>query len=273
MRFLSIRRAATVALLVTPGLLCGCGGVAGFRQTDSDGGTGTGSGNEAGGNATDGNHSDGNAIDGSSSDDSETDENVGDGAVSVADGAVGVDGIYRSCPPVALTQSYADPNVGFSLRYPASWSGGSCGVTSNSCAVFTSYSYLPSPASTPITGEARVNTSTGTTAVDMADLERRLNENASGVPSAVVRRFTLGGEPAIAWWFRATPAQPGCAAPVWQDAANGAGCQVDTGPDFIVIRLDAAKGLSIIQLVGSARINAPDQIFCDIQAIAASLSP
>ena len=49
----------------------------------------------------------------------------------------------------------------------------------------------------------------GITAVDTADLERRLNEFASGYPSAVVRRFTLGGEPAIAWWFRATPAARG----------------------------------------------------------------
>jgi len=102
----------------------------------------------------------------------------------------------------------------------------------------------------------------GITAVDTADLERRLNEFASGYPSAVVRRFTLGGEPAIAWWFREPPASRGCSP-----------CTADTGPDVINIELDAAKGLSMIQIIGSARINAPDQIFCEIQAILASLSP
>jgi len=76
MRFFSIGRAATVALLVTLGPLGGCGVAAGARQTDSDGGSGTGGGNEAGGNSTDGNESDANATGGNSTGDSETGENA-----------------------------------------------------------------------------------------------------------------------------------------------------------------------------------------------------
>jgi hypothetical protein len=183
-----------------------------------------------------------------------------DSALPAADGAVGVGGIYKSCPPVTLTQSYTDPDDGFSVGYPASWSGAS--VASNSYALSASYSYVPTGASTSMAAVAQVTTLTGKTALDMADVQRMLNDMVSGFPSAVVRRFTLGGEPAIAWWYDTPPAQAGCSA-----------CQPDPGPDFIVIGVGTAKGLSVFQLGGSARVDAPDPIFCDIQAIEASLSP
>ena len=51
------------------------------------------------------------------------------------------------------------------------------------------------------------------------------------------------------------------------------GCDGDPGPDYIRINLAIALGgREILQVNGSARITAVAQVFCDIQAIEASVT-
>lgn len=183
-----------------------------------------------------------------------------DGALVGWDGATdgGVVDIYRSCAPVALTQHYADPTR-FTLDYPARWTG--LPAATNSYAFTAPYSYVPTGSSMPTTALASVTTLTGTTATDAANVQRFLQDRVSGYPVAVVRRFATGGGPAIAWWYREAPATCGvCMGPP------------DPGPDLIFISVAASHGLDIVVVSGYARINAPAQTFCDIQAIESSLA-
>jgi hypothetical protein len=76
------------------------------------------------------------------------------------------------------------------------------------------------------------------------------------------REHTLGGHPAVSYWERVTPAAPGCE-----------GCNGDPGPDIIQIHLVVGMGgREILDVVGSARVTAAQQVFCDIQAIEASFA-
>ena len=82
----------------------------------------------------------------------------------------------------------------------------------------------------------------------------------AGVASVTTLK-QLGGLPASAFWVETPPVQPGCA-----------GCPMDPGPDFITIGVAVADGKTVFELTGSARMNAPASIFCDIQQTEASLS-
>jgi hypothetical protein len=164
------------------------------------------------------------------------------------------------CAPASLTQSFANAAQHFTLAYPSTWQSGNGGA-SNQDSIWREYAYVPTGSTTPKNEQVTVFAQWGVTATDANDVQRRLNDMVSGYPNAVVRRYTIGGAPAIAWWYDTPPAQPGCM-----------GCQGDPGPDFIEIGVGAARGLAIFQIYGRARINAPDDVFCEMQAIEGSLA-
>ncbi len=167
-------------------------------------------------------------------------------------------GPYGSCAAVALASTYVDP-IGFELGFPSAWSGQPSAT--NAYTLGRSYSYVPTGASTPLEAIAQVMTTTGSTARDEADVTRMLEDKVSGYPDADVHRFTIDGRPAISWWYEEAPPQPGCY-----------GCAADPGPNFVRVNVATAKGLAIIEARGGARVNAAEEVFCEIQAIEASLS-
>jgi hypothetical protein len=188
-----------------------------------------------------------------------------DGAAAGPDGAAtantGVSGIYKTCAPVPLTQSLTNAEQHFSLGYPSTWQSGSGGA-SNENDIWRTYAYVPTGSTTPTSTQLTVAAQWGETATDANDVQRMLNDMVSGYPSASVRRFSIGGAPAIAWWFDTPPAQPGCSC----------NADPDPGPDFIEVGVGAARGLAILQVSARARVDAPDEVFCEIQAIEASLT-
>jgi hypothetical protein len=186
-----------------------------------------------------------------------------DGASSIGDetsvdAGGGVIGIYKNCGTVALTQRYNGPG-GFTLDYPAGWTGSA--AASNSYEFEATYSYLPTGSSVPSANMAVVTTLTGGTATDATDVQTILASEPSGFPGALVRWFTIGTAPAAAWWYEAAPAVCG-------ECAGSA----DPGPDLIHISVAAADGLDIVEIHGYARVDAPEETFCDIQAIEGSLA-
>jgi hypothetical protein len=176
-------------------------------------------------------------------------------AAMVTDG--GVSGIYRSCPAIALTQTHSDPHL--TLHYPADWTGAA--VASNSYGISAPYAYVPTGSSTPSTESASVATFTGSTLNAGEDAQTAVAQTPSGYPDAVIRRFTIGGEPAAAWWYEYPPAQCG--------ACPGPG---DPGPDYIAIGVSAVHGTDLVEVDGHARIDAPDSVFCAMESIEASLT-
>jgi hypothetical protein len=186
----------------------------------------------------------------------------GDGSSALGDGASddggGVIGIYNSCAPVVLTQDYTGPG-NFTLDYPAGWTGSV--AAANSYEFEAPYSYLPTGSSVPATDMAVVTTLTGETATDAADVQRALADGPSAFPGAVVHWFAIGSNPAVAWWYTEAPPICGeCSGPV------------DPGPDLLHIAETAVDGLDIVQINGYARLDAPVETFCEIQAIEASLA-
>jgi hypothetical protein len=176
---------------------------------------------------------------------------------SGADASGGVNGIYKACPAVTLTQHYVDP-AGFTLDYPSTWTESSSDATTYA---FTEpYSYLPTGSPKASAEEARILAFVGTDS-DTMTAAQAPDQYAACCPNDVVRKFTINGRPAVAWWYDQPPAQCG--------ACPGPG---DPGPDLISINLAVANGRTVIQLNASARANAPDDIFCQIQAIEASLT-
>jgi hypothetical protein len=173
----------------------------------------------------------------------------------------GVAGIYKSCAPDSLTETLTEAAAHFSLGYPSTWKA-STGSMSNQDAISRDYSYVPTGASTPTSTTVSVFAQWGETATDAADVQRMLNDMVSGFPpSTTVRRFTIGGAPAIAWWLEVAPGQAGCM-----------GCTADPGPDSVEIGVGASRGLAILQVYATVRINAGDDVFCDVEAIEASLA-
>jgi len=186
----------------------------------------------------------------------------GDAASPSADGSSddsgGAIGMYKSCAPVTLTQQYTGPG-NFVLEYPAGWTGAASAA--NSYAFTAPYSYLPTGSSVPVLGTAYVTTLTGETATDGADVQRFLAQGPSAFPGAVVSWFAIGSNPAIAYWYMEAPAICG--------ECQGPG---DPGPDIVHIHVATADGLAIVEIDGYAHADAPDDTFCDIQAIEASLA-
>ncbi len=183
-----------------------------------------------------------------------TSSNATDGG---ADAPGGVNGIYKTCAAVKLTQHYVDP-AGFTLDYPSSWTESSSDATTYA---FTApYSYLPTGSPKASTEDARILAFVGTDG-DAMTAAQAPDQYAACCPNDVVRKFTIDGRPAVAWWYDQLPAQCG--------ACPGPG---DPGPDLISINLAVANGLTVVQLNASARVDAPDDIFCQIQAIEASLT-
>jgi hypothetical protein len=189
-----------------------------------------------------------------------TGSDAGPGSDGGAGTGTGADGIYKSCAPVLLPQTLTNAAQHFTLGYPSTWQAGA-GSASNQDIIWRSYSYVPTGSTAPTSAQVNVAAQWGETATSASDVQRMLDDMVSGFPSATVRRFTIGGAPAIAWSYEVPPAQPGCQ-----------GCMGDPGPDLIVMGVGAARGLSIYQVYASVRINAATDVFCDVQAIEASLA-
>lgn len=176
---------------------------------------------------------------------------------SGADAPGGVNGLYKTCLAVTLMQHYVDP-AGFTLAYPSSWTESSSNPTTYA---FTApYSYLPTGSAKPNTVNAQILAFVGTDS-DATTAAQSLDQYAACCPNGVVRKFAISGRPAVAWWYDQPPPQCG--------ACQGPG---DPGPDLISINLAVANGRTVVQLNASARADAPDDIFCQIQAIDASLT-
>jgi hypothetical protein len=166
--------------------------------------------------------------------------------------------IYGNCAGVAskvVAGSHTDP-VGYVYSWPDGWNGATSGGLFT---VSAPYSYVPTGSSTPKDATAYIESQTSTSASDADALA--LVAHPYGGSEGAVRSFTVGGRPASAFWVRIPPVQPGCA-----------GCPMDPGPDFITIGVAVANGKTVFELTGSARSNAPDAIFCDIQQTEASLA-
>ena len=178
-------------------------------------------------------------------------------APSVANDA-GVNGIYRSCGPVALPKTYTDSLL--SLRYPSDWTGSA--LASNEYGLASApYSYLPTGQTAPAKESALVKWLTGETINPGSAPEMVVVQNPSGYPGAVVRQFQIDGEAAAAWWYEFPPAECG--------ECPGPG---DPGPDYIAIGVSAVHGNSLVEIDGMVRIDAPDAAFCAVQAVEASLA-
>lgn len=173
----------------------------------------------------------------------------------------GVESIYRQCTAFdpALSETYTS-DFALRLQYPSTWTGAQS--ARNAYTLSAPYDYVPANDTTPRSTRANVSIAWENTARDEADVQRMLDSYASTVGSGwPVRYFSIDGHPAVAYAYEHPPYQLGCE-----------NCPVDPGPNFAVIGVATADGLSIIDVNGSARVNAPDAIFCEIQAIEASIS-
>jgi hypothetical protein len=180
-----------------------------------------------------------------------SDASLEDGKTSSGPGVVG---IYSECSPIALDKTYASPK-GFSFSYPSGWDHDPSievyGLT-------TSYSYLPTGESSTVTTTAIVGlTLEGPNNNSMIALEQVLG----AYPGAVSSSFEVQGHAAVAYWFKSAPPQAGCSS-----------CPTDPGPDIVTIGVAAVMGSEVVALSGSARVDAPPSVFCDIQGIEGSLS-
>ena len=180
----------------------------------------------------------------------------GDGGSDTSSG--GAWPVYGDCSGVApksVAGSHTDP-AGYSYSWPTGWTGATSGGLFT---VSAPYSYVPTGETTARDSGATIDSSTSTTATEADALA--IVAHPYGGSEGAVHAFTLGGLPASAFWVETPPAQPGCA-----------GCPMDPGPDFITIGVAVADGKTVFELTGSARMNAPASIFCDIQQTEASLS-
>jgi hypothetical protein len=167
--------------------------------------------------------------------------------------------IYGQCAGVAakaIAGSHTDSS-GFTFSWPAGWTGAMSG---SSFEVNAPYQYLPTGSTTPANASVYIGSST-MTATDANDAQKLLDAMATEYTTGTAEHFTVSGHPAVVFWYRLPPAQPGCQ-----------GCPSDPGPDYITIGVGAANGTSVFQLTGSARLDAPDSIFCDIQQTEESLA-
>jgi hypothetical protein len=184
-----------------------------------------------------------------------------DGGGPAPDGGTSSSTLYGQCglPKPLTAGSYTEPRANVTLRWPAPWTG--VPVASNSYATSEPYTYLPTNATTTRQTTTAVEFYDDEVATDAADAAKRLSEATAGVPDAQVRRFTINGHSAVMWWTQEAPPQPGCM-----------GCQGDPGPDIVTISLNVEVNLRIVKLTAEARVNAPADVFCDIQAIELGLT-
>jgi hypothetical protein len=176
-------------------------------------------------------------------------------ADSAPSGGSGVVGIYSSCAPERLGQTYSSAK-GFTVDYPAAWTGD---PQEEVYGFTTPYSYLPTGSTTPASTTAIVSVELD--GPNLSDPKMRLQQIPEAYTGVVSRTFELQGHAALAFWYRSPPPQAGCSS-----------CPVDPGPDLITIGVAAILGSEIVEMTGSARVDAPAAIFCDIQAIEGSLS-
>ncbi|HLK39380.1 MAG TPA: hypothetical protein VKU41_21620 [Polyangiaceae bacterium] len=170
----------------------------------------------------------------------------------------GANGIYKACGPLVLAKTYSDSHL--TLGYPADWTGSA--VAANAYALDSSpYSYLPTGSTAPAMEVARVEWLTPATLDPSSVPETVVAQTPSGYPGAVVRHFQIQGGAAAAWWYAFPPATCG--------ECQGPG---DPGPDFIAIGVAAVHADQLIELDGTVRSDAPDAVFCAVQAIEASLA-
>jgi hypothetical protein len=180
---------------------------------------------------------------------------VGDGGGETGIGAFPIYGDCSSVAPKSIAGSHTDP-AGYTYSWPTGWSG----VTSGGLfTVSAPYRYVPTGASAPSDATAYIESMTSTSASESDALT--VIAHPYGASGDAVRSFTLGGLPASAFWVRTPPPQPGCE-----------GCPGDPGPDLITIGVAVANGKTVFELTGTARLNAPVEIFCDMQQTEASLA-
>jgi hypothetical protein len=169
----------------------------------------------------------------------------------------GNDFIYGSCSPTTtkpLTAgSHADGKAGYTVSWPSPWTGAS---DSSIFAISKPYSYLPTGATTTREAKAVVFLHAPEQRTSAADATKRLADIKLEYADAVTRDLTIDGHAAFIRWVQQPPPQPGCQ-----------GCAGDPGPDMVTITLAIAAGDLVIRFDGSARVNAPSDVFCEIQAI------
>jgi hypothetical protein len=177
-----------------------------------------------------------------------------DGAISPTPDGGGPSLLYGQCglPKPLTAGSVTEPKANVTLRWPTPWTGDGPTYFETK----EPYMYLPTGATAEKQSSAYVSLYDSTLATNEADAAKRMSDYVNGVPDAQVRRFTLDGHPAIIWWTQSMPPQPGCM-----------GCPGDPGPDIVTIQLIVDVNLQLVQLTGSARVNAPADVFCDIQSI------
>jgi len=167
------------------------------------------------------------------------------------------DFIYGGCTPASsapLTAgSHADAKGGYTVSWPYPWTGAS---SSNVFTISEPYSYVPTGASAPTNATANLFVYPTEQRTSEADASKRLADVELEYPKAVVHDLVVGGHPALIRWVQQPPPQPGCQ-----------GCAGDPGPDIVTITLAIAAGDRFIRMDGSARVNAPSGVFCDMQAI------
>ena len=164
---------------------------------------------------------------------------------------------YKACGPVTLGVTQARAS-GWELKYPFDWSANA--QSANLLQITTRYRYVPTGSSTSVEAVASVQAYEERRTSE-ADALTRLKDIVSGWPNAKKREYTLSGKTAVSWWYEEPPPQPGCA-----------NCPGDPGPDIAHINTAVAFGTLVVNMQGSARVNAPDAIFCAIQAIETSFT-
>jgi hypothetical protein len=162
----------------------------------------------------------------------------------------------KSCgATAALPGILASSSLSFSVHYPSTWNNA---TTQPDQPRLASYSSVGTP---KVEERGDVTANRYYLGDPTQDPKAYLRQTASRA-NGEWRELTIGGHPAASWWERYSPPQPGCA-----------GCGGDPGPDIVAIHVAVALGgREILELTGTARVTAFAQVFCDIQAIEASLA-
>ncbi len=171
--------------------------------------------------------------------------------------------VYGQCtnakPLTAGAHTGANSSV--TLRWPTPWTALTPQPSTNTYTLNAPYSYVPTGKTAAVPSSAAVTLWDDEVRTSDADLKKRIDDAVAAVPPANLRRFLLDGHPAVLYWQLLAPPQSGCQ-----------GCPVDPGPDYVAITLFASNGVRLVQFTGQARVNATDDLFCDIQAIALGLA-
>jgi hypothetical protein len=162
------------------------------------------------------------------------------------------------CAPVSLASTLTSTTLSFSERYPASWNDS---TTQTDMPTLASWAMTQAP---PADGAGLVRANRFYSGNDQADPIADIKGSAGDGMSAW-NEFTLGGHRAASWWSRQAAPQPGCPSPCGEGPPP---------PDDITIGIGIAMGgREILVVSGRASVTSKAQLFCEIQAIVASVTP